>query len=611
VAQGDDRAALEAIRARAAELTASDEQVMLHSADAEVLAAIVDGTLSIDAIDDATLERLVQALGIDSVMGALMSTSRQSAEATYPAPLMVQRRAAAQGKRMRPWWRLRTVSLGAGAAIAVAATIGFLMILPVTRPLDPQSAAVSLVPQWPSQPPFDPGGLRTWESPQPGLPTAMPAFDKTTGTLGASGDERVARWRLATVIVRSENGWGSGAFISADGWVVTNYHVVARAAQKAAVSGKPARLDVIMATIAEGRTKPQAPVQATLYRANPVHDLALLKVDALPADRTQVPFFTLGNKVETGQDCFVIGSQNNGPAWWVRGATVSQQFDFPTDLSQFAAGVASVGSSMTRTRSTVTVTDARVSGGDSGGPLLNSKGELIGVTFATSANTSAGSVGWHIGLQHVKAFTSDLPSQPEGVPFDVWTAGLPDASVLEPELVDGDHDGRVDSLRYRYVTRSQETSGGGTSQPAGITVFVDLGQRGASSRDHLDRVPLGLWGMESRGRFRFDLFVTSRADGVTAVGYAGPDGVVDEVRLGRSGQPEAAVVWRRESKGTWRAMTPPAPMSLVDTARVGPGNMSRLQAVTGQIVAPGERRSPEKQDPREPRDSDRRGPNKM
>jgi S1-C subfamily serine protease len=111
-------------------------------------------------------------------------------------------------------------------------------------------------------------------------------------------------------------------------------------------------------------------------------------------------------------------------------------------LSQYAAGVASEGGDVERTHATVIVTDARISGGDSGGPLLNEKGNLIGLTFATSANSTAGSVGWHITLDHVREFVADLPEDPEGVPFDLWSAGLPNSARVA-ELSDADEDGRT------------------------------------------------------------------------------------------------------------------------------------------------------------------------
>jgi hypothetical protein len=311
----------------------------------------------------------------------------------------------------------------------------------------------------------------------------------------------------------------------------------------------------------------------------------------LPAGSQAVPYFPLATAVQDGEDCFVIGSQNNGPAWWIRSGNVSQQFEYPEGLSQFAAGVASAGSSIDRDRVTVIVTDTRISNGDSGGPLLNAKGEVIGVTFATPANRSAGSVGWHISLRHVRNFVGTLPKQPEGIPFDPWTAGVPAATMAQPELIDGDRDGRNDSIRYRYIVQPTDEGGDANPRAVALTTFVDFAQRDGRSEDGLDRVPLGLWGMEDRGRFRFDLFFTTRVDGVTAVGYTNPDGIVDEIRVGRARQEAANVTWRRGANGIWTAVKPTG-VSMIDSARVGPANLRTLQMMTGQGGAPPEARGP-------------------
>jgi hypothetical protein len=383
------------------------------------------------------------------------------------------------------------------------------------------------------------------------------------------------------VIVKSREGWGSGAFISPDGWLLTNYHVVANSAQQAALTGSPVVLDIITARMTDGRMKAQPAVKATVYRVDPTHDLALLKLQTLPAGLAKVPYFKFGQSVEDGESCFVIGSQDNGPAWWVRSGNVSQEFDFPEDLSQFAAGAASPGANIDRDRATVGVTDTRIAPGDSGGPLLNSSGQLIGLTFATSANASAGSVGWHIALKHLQVFTASLPAQPEGVPFDPWTAGLPEASVLEPELSDANHDGRIDSLIYRYA--SSEGGEGSAAKPVAMTDYIDFTQS-ARSDDPLNLVPKGLWGMENRGHFRFDIFLTVRADGTTAVGYTNRDGIVDEIRISSSQRENSNVIWRRNASGQWHAETPSTPTALFDVTRIGRGNIGLLETIAGQIL---------------------------
>jgi hypothetical protein len=112
--------------------------------------------------------------------------------------------------------------------------------------------------------------------------------------------------------------------------------------------------------------------------------------------------------------------------------------------------------------------------------------------------------------------------------------------------------------------------------------------------------------MEGRGRFRFDLVLTNRADGVTAVGYTNADGVVDSIRIARSGQTAANLVWTRDNSGAWRAAKPAVPAELFDSSRLGPGNMRRLQVILGLTTTSGGGR----QAPDRPVEGSGRGPNK-
>jgi len=606
---------LERIRSRAKELLLISGGP--DTADAETLAAFVDGTLALDEISEATARRWVDLLGAD----ALISDRLRAASEFQPSQVLNEvivpsemsssvfggsgdAEAPAEGTGSpvelqpppiphhahRPWWRRPIVGLTTATAVVAVAvmlslfthrhTPGFSSGGPANQPLRAL--------QWPLSRAFDSpslslhsSSLRAWVQRQPLLPTRLPDFASSQSTLGSGGTDHFGPWRLATVIVRSEDGWGSGAIISADGWVLTNYHVVANPAQSAALGGEPASLDIITAQVVEGHIKPRPALQATLYRADPVHDLALLKLRALPPGQTALPYFRLASHLQDAEDCYVIGSQANGPAWWIRSGRVSQQFDYPDDLSEFAAGVITSGADVSRDRATVVVSDTRISPGDSGGPLLNAQGELIGLTFATAANATAGSVGWHIALKHLQNFIAELPHQVEGVPFDVWTAGLPKATILQPELADADHDGRIDSLRYLYAARTQDSD---ALQPLAFTVFVDLQERSGNGKEPLDLVPVGIWGMD-RGRFRFDVFLTARADQVRVAGYTDSQGIVDEIRIARPHEDAASVIWHRDNHGGWTATKPSSLAPLIGPTRLAGRDLHRLQVILNQIGA--------------------------
>lgn len=612
----DIRKSLAAIRERARQLAGSKE-TQTTPAETEILAALREGTLRFDTVDDGAFERCIRTFGIDSVVDALLSGSEAGEKASEATVISFEERSqqlkaasAGQVTGARKIMGLPSNWLAVAAAIVLAVSVVYLTLYAPGPSSEPTGGNPTFALQWPPSGSVDLSSTKTWGSSGSPLAKNMPDYAKGSATLGA-GDERYTAWRLATVIVRSPDGWGSGAFISPDGWLLTNYHVVANSAQTAAITGSPVVLDIITARMTDGRLKPQPALKATVYRVDPVHDLALLKLQSLPPGLSQVAYFKFADDVKDGESCFVIGSQDNGPAWWVRSGNVSQEFHFPDDLSQFAAGAASPFANIDRDHAMVVVTDTRIAPGDSGGPLLNSDGQLIGLTFATSANESAGSVGWHIALKHLKAFTATFPTQPEGVPFDPWTAGLPEASLLEPQLRDVNRDGRPDTLIYRYAVPSHEQEGG-EQQAVAMTAFVDFSQS-AKAGDDSELVPRGIWGMEDRGKFRFDVFMTVRADGTTAVGYTNRDGIIDEIRVAAPHSEQAGVVWRRSASGQWQAQA--ASTSLIDASRVGNANLGMLQTIATQIwgqgQASGENPRPQpSQQPQQPQGQNRQ-PNKM
>ena len=603
-----------AIQRRAEELAAGGGADDLVAA-ADVLAGVQDGGLAFDDLDDEAVERLAQTLGMDTVVGAIAAIDRTSetgetrtSTESKPVTTTIESKEQSRVRSFSPWRMAMWV--GAAAAIAIVAAVGLRMR---SGPVQDTSVASGTAPPSPGGTAPSTGST-TKPSPQdqlafiwvPRLLGTSPAISRRAAlervlpdyernppgasTLGGSRASRYLPMQQATVIVRSENGWGSGAFISSDGWLLTNYHVVEDVAQKASTTGATITLDVIAPMIVDGKLKPAPPVKARVYRVDPVHDLALLKLEQTPT--SQLPHFSLATTIEDGEECIVIGSQGNGPAWWVRRGVVSQQFDFPNDLSQFAAGVSSERTSVDRNRVRVVVTDTRISGGDSGGPLLNDEGQLIGLTFATAANATSGSIGWHIALSHLQSFVAKLPAAPEGVPFDIWTAGLGQGVGFQSEFVDGDRDGRVDGVGYVYAVSGED----GRPRPVARTLFVDFSQRmtrsdGAQGRPRTDtaqdRVPSGLWGMDGRGAFRFDVFVSTRADGTVAVGYTDAAGVVDQIRIGRIRSDAATVIWRRDGSGRWQASRPSAPSPLIDSARVTPANLARLRGLTGDQLAGG------------------------
>lgn len=595
----------DAIRARAEELVARGEPVE-PSEDLDVLASLIEGTVSLDDIDDDTLERCLKARGTAHFVQALVAgqdaiRESQSEERLHPmntdSPLAEVVHMPAQQHTepiAQSWWRQHAGWLAVAASVAFVTTVTIIeMNAPQTQQGNlPQEQPGTLPKElrvafhWPEHPSVDPSALTPWGLPSPQLPleNGLPDFEKGRGTLGASGGDRTDQWRLATAIVKTEDGMGSGAFISPDGWLLTNYHVVAGPSQHAAINGTVPTADVIVGQKLDGRIKPRPTVKARVYRVDVVHDVALLKLETVPHGMKAVPYFKLATKITRGEECFVIGSQVNGFAWSVRSGNVEEIAHYPDELSQVVAGAASAETTIDRTRATVIVTDMSISGGDSGGPLLNQKGELIGVTFATPNNRAGGSVGWHIALEHLRTMVTAFPTQPEGVPFDAWTAGFPQAHMGTPQQADGNRDGRIDTLVIPYVGGVPDGSGQTVEQVIAFNLFIDVSQRAVPGHDTADLMPVGLWGQTDHGRFQYDLFMTARADGVLAVGYPNSAGIVDEIRVGLGEEDKVTLIWRRDQAGLWRATQPAGTTPFLDTAKISEADQRKVGLIYQNLV---------------------------
>jgi serine protease Do len=151
-------------------------------------------------------------------------------------------------------------------------------------------------------------------------------------------------------------GEGSGVIVSADGLIVTNYHVVAGAAKTRIQLNDGRELD------------------ATLIAGDAPIDIAVLKIDAV----VQPIVFGDSSRLRIGEYVLAIGNP------FGVGTTVTQ--GIVSAMSPSKLGVAGDEDYIQ--------TDAAVNPGNSGGPLINTRGELVGINTAilsvTGANTGIG-----------------------------------------------------------------------------------------------------------------------------------------------------------------------------------------------------------------------------
>lgn len=141
---------------------------------------------------------------------------------------------------------------------------------------------------------------------------------------------------------------GSGVIASPDGYIVTNHHVVERSTD-------------IKVTLADKRE-----YKAKLIGSDPSTDIALLKIMA-----TELPFVVFGNSdsVRVGEWVLAVGNPFNLTSTVTAGIISAKGRNI-----NILGGGASIESFLQ--------TDAAVNSGNSGGALVNSAGELIGINTA-------------------------------------------------------------------------------------------------------------------------------------------------------------------------------------------------------------------------------------
>jgi len=172
---------------------------------------------------------------------------------------------------------------------------------------------------------------------------------------------------------------GTGFIIRSDGLIVTNKHVVA---------DTEAKYKVIIGKEEEVEVK-------NIYR-DPVNDLAILKVDRI--DLTPVELGD-SDKLKVGQTVIAIGT-----ALGEFRSTVTKGV-----ISGLGRGIVA-GSSLSGSEKLdgVIQTDAAIKPGNSGGPLFDSSGRVIGVNVAVSQ--SAQSVGFALPINLVKESIDNFDS---------------------------------------------------------------------------------------------------------------------------------------------------------------------------------------------------------
>lgn len=181
----------------------------------------------------------------------------------------------------------------------------------------------------------------------------------------------------AVVSVSTESSVGSGFFVSADGYVVTNHHVISDATK-------------VSITTAAGKQ-----YSAKIVGSESSNDVALLKVDGEEFSCVEVGSSA---SLAVGDQVVAIGN----PLGTLT-ATLTSGYVSAKDRT-----VTTDGTAMNMLQ-----TDAAINSGNSGGPLFNMKGEVVGITTAKySGNSNSGAsiegIGFAIPFDDVAGILTDL-----------------------------------------------------------------------------------------------------------------------------------------------------------------------------------------------------------
>lgn len=182
--------------------------------------------------------------------------------------------------------------------------------------------------------------------------------------------------------LREIEGWGSGCIISPEGYILTNQHVVGQASE-------------ILVTMTNGEQ-----VNAEVIGEDPKYDVALLKIDGNNFD-----YIPLGDS-----DDVIIGE------WVIALGNPFGLLNFSTKPTVTVGVVSATGMNFEgsggRSYQEMIQTDAAINSGNSGGPLVNSLGQCIGInTFIFSGSEYEGTsigIGFAIPINRIKTILPDL-----------------------------------------------------------------------------------------------------------------------------------------------------------------------------------------------------------
>lgn len=179
---------------------------------------------------------------------------------------------------------------------------------------------------------------------------------------------------------------GSGVIISSDGYILTNNHVISSTAS----SSSSVFYDIGEATkLTVSLYNDETEYTAKIIGTDEQTDLAVIKID-----KTNLPAAILGDSdaLQVGEWCMAIGNPLGMKSSVTTGSISALDREITDEYGTFK----------------LIQTDTAINSGNSGGALVNSKGEVIGINNRKASGTGVEGLGFAIPINSTKSIYKDL-----------------------------------------------------------------------------------------------------------------------------------------------------------------------------------------------------------
>jgi S1-C subfamily serine protease len=234
----------------------------------------------------------------------------------------------------------------------------------------------------------------------------------------------------AVVFVETTMGHGTGALVSNDGLIFTNSHVV----------GEAKKVYIYFMPTNANKYSRKDFLTGMVVNNNKTVDLALIKLTKNPVNVKPLSLAD-PSSIKIGQDVHAIGHPGNGSQWTYTKGYIGQilnnhEWDY--------------NDGETHKAKTIIQSQTPIFQGNSGGPLLNDNGLIIGVnTYGTGENGYA--VNYAVSVRDLDLFLNEkytIPKAPSKTKETIAASNDWGNNVIRIQKIDFDEDGRLDTLYY-------------------------------------------------------------------------------------------------------------------------------------------------------------------